>query len=364
MKNTICLLLALLAQTHLLAQVDVTPDTLSEHRDTVPAVPDELLEMGYLLAAIGNYGDAHAYFAYSARRAPSARVHNNAGIAAVMDGLAYFTPSDPRVRFRYPIQLDAVESATRDTKSKDQIRETRLREALGHFDAAIQLDTAYAPAYLNKGCAYSLLGDFKRARAVADTAAAMPGYEKTTVDVQVLFGILHALQGDSVRADDIFQAAAEQGSALAVSELNVLRGIQTATVSSGLRLGRTEQVDGIALNDPSLVPEPDSSTAIAVNDPIRFYQNRHPGPHSRYYHSANAATGMEYYFLLTNPDYPGETGRKLRIGADRAAIETAYKKPLRTIETLTGEILVYPTIILVLGGDGTLTQWALYGDNR
>ncbi|MBK9337275.1 MAG: sel1 repeat family protein [Lewinellaceae bacterium] len=363
MKNSICLLFVLLFQLQLRAQTEAAKPTATvQQRDTSAAMLSEILEMGFLLAATGKYGDARDYFVYVADRAPSKQVHNNAGIAAVMDALEYFRPGDPEIRFRYPIQLDLQGTATRDLKDLRDNRTLRLKAALRQFDAAIKLDTLYAPAYLNKACVYTLLGDTNRARILADTVKTFPGYDKTAGDAQVLIGILHALQGDSAKAYNIFQNAAKSGNSLANYNLNMLTGALIEKLTSALRLGKPESVAGLSLNDSYSLPEEDPGSEIAVSEQIRFFHNLDPGPGARYYFSDNAGTGAQSYFLITRPDYPGQTARKRGIGATRAAVEEAYKQPLRTIETLTGEILVYPTILLVLGKDGALVQWAIYGD--
>ncbi len=363
MKHSICLLFVLLSQFQLRAQVEVSGDTLAaQQRNPDSAILGEILEMGFLLAATGKYADARDYFVYVTRYAPSKQVFNNAGIAAVMDALDYFRPGDPEIKYRYPIQLDLNGTATRDLKDLRDNRNLRLKEALRHFDAAITLDTVYAPAYLNKACVYTLLGDTNKARILADTVKTFSGYEKTTDDAQVLIGILHALQGDSAKAYTIFQKAAKSGNSLANYNLNMLTGALIEKLTAPFRLGKPETIAGLSLNDSYNLPEEDPGSEIVVSDQIRFYHNLDPGANARYYFSDNASAGEQTYFLLTQPGYAGQTARKLGVGATRAAVEEAYKQPVRTIETITGEILVYPSILLVLGKDGTLAQWVIYGD--
>ena len=361
MKNTTCLLFVLLLHPNLRAQDEKRHDaTQAGKKDT--SVVNEILEAAYLLTAISKYEDAHAYFVFVLKDVPTIQVYNNAGIAAVMDALNYFRPTEPEVKFHHPVELDLKSVGTRNLKDFKDIRAQKLGEAITHFDAAIQLDTGYAPAYLNKACAYSLLGDIEQARVFAGAAANKPGYEKTAVDVLVLQAILYAREGDTTQAKEVFKTAFARGSALAEHNLKILQGLPIEKPPAGIRLGDIETIDGIALNDPYNIPEYDTASEVAINAQIHFYHNLHPGSNSYFYFNDNTATGQQTYFLLTGPGYTGPTAEKLKSGAARADIEAAYKQPLRTVETLDGEILAYPSIIFILGKDGKLERWAIYGE--
>lgn len=361
MKNSICLLFVLLFHPSLRAQSEKEQDAeQTAKKDT--AVINEILETANLLTAIGKYEDAHAYFVFVLKDVPVKEVYNNAGIVAVMDALNYFRPTEPEVRFHHPIELDLKSVGTRNLKDFKDIRTQKIREAIGHFDAAILSDTGYAPAYLNKACAYSLLGDIGQARTLAEAAAGKPGFEKTAVDVLMLQAILYAREGDTTRAKEAFKTAAGRGSALAEHNLKILQGLPIEKPPAGFRLGNIETIDGISLNDSYNIPEVDPASEVAVNAQIHFYHNLHPGLNSYFYFNDNTATGQQTYFLLTGPGYAGQTAEKLKSGAARADIDTAYQQPLRTIETRSGEIIVYPSILFMMGKDGKLERWAIYGE--
>ncbi len=326
----------------------------------------EVFEVGNLLTALGKYEDAYAYFQFQLKDYQSREICNNAGVVAVLDALSYFRPKEPEVKFGYPLQLDLSSTASRDLNDLRELRNRKLREAIGHFDAAIGLSPDYAPAYLNKACAYTLLGETGPAQTVAETAlekAGQGGFEKTAAGVQVLFGILHAQKGDTEKATAAFKAADEQGSSLGAYNLRILKGEEpeVVTKSSGFS-GRKETIDSLDLMDPYNLPEPVPESAITLGPQLHLYHNLHPGPNSRFYYSDNTATGKQTYFLLTGPDYTGQTAKKLKAGATRADIDGAYRQPVRALETPTGEIRVYQAIILILGMDGKLARWALYGE--
>lgn len=362
MKNTTCLLVTLL-----LFNAASTQGEKGEGRaagETGTSILNEVLETAYLLTAIGKYEDAHAYFAFALRDTSNKQVFNNAGVVAILAARNYFRPKEPEVKFHYPVELDLKTVSARGGNDFKEIRTRLLREAIAHFDSAIQLDAAYAPAYLNRACAYVLLGEVQKAQSDANRAAHQSGYGKTLVDVQVLLGILHTLQGDTTQAQKAFKTAAGQGSALAEHNLKILLDQEIPAPAGNFDLsGGIETIDNISLMDPFNIPEPDPKSEIALNPQIRLYHNLHPGPNSRFYFSDNTATGQQTYFLLTGPAYTGRTVKNLGIGAGQAEIDTAYGTPVRTVETSAGQLRVYPSIILVLDPGGKLTHWALYGEN-
>jgi tetratricopeptide (TPR) repeat protein len=328
----------------------------------------EVFEMGNLLTAISRYEDAYKYYSFVLEDFQNPEILNNAGVTAVLNALSYFRPTEREVRFRFPLELDLKSVGGRDLKDFKEIRDRILREAIRHFDAAILKDTSYAPAYLNKACAYALLGDVERAESYANVeaqqTAARPGYEKTALDLQVLLGILHEWKGDTEKATEAFQAAADKNNALALHNLNVLQGNSSPPrLSSGFAMG-IETIDNMDLADTYNLPEVVPDSEIEVDEQIRFYHNLNPGPNSRFYLTHNAGSGRYIYFLLTGPGYAGQTAGKLKAGAAPDEIEAVYRQPLRTIETPTRQILVYPAIIMILGKDRKLARWAIYGEGE
>lgn len=327
----------------------------------------EVFEVGNLLTALNKYEDAYAYFQFQLKEYKSREICNNAGVVAVLNALSYFRPKEPEIKFRYPLQIDLNSSASRDLNDLREIRNRILREAIGHFDAAIGLSPGYAPAWLNKACAYALLGETAQAQSFAETAlqkSSLPEYKKTAAGVQVLFGILQAQKGDLEQATAAFKAAEEQGSTLGAYNLQILKGEEPEVVAvkgSGL-FAKKEAIDSLDLSDPYSLPETVPDSEIKLGAQLSLFHNLHPGPNSSFYSSNNTATGKETYFLLTGPGYTGQTAKKLKAGATRAEIDAAYKQPVRVIETPTGEIRVHNNIMLLLDMDGQLSRWALYGE--
>lgn len=360
MKIYASALLALALTAQLAAQPEAPP---------VPAKPMsaqlvELYDMGNLLTALNKPEDAYLYYCYVVRAFKTKEMHNNAGVSAVLGALRYFRPNEPEVKYRYPLELDLNSVSGKGDSDFKTLRSKMLRQAIAHFDSTLLLDPRYAPAYLNKACALALLGENHNAQSAAADAQRAASTPKVAADVQVLLGILYALQGDTTKAKTVFKTAAEKGSSLGAYNLNVLTGQPQLIVSSNPVLGGSEEmIDNLSLLDPYNIPEVDPKSEVALGPQLKFYHNLHPGSNALFYFSDNTATGQQTYFLLTKPNYTGQTGKKLKIGASRAEILTAYGQPKKALETSTGQIVLYPAMILMLGPDGKLVQWALYGEN-
>ncbi|MEO6038785.1 MAG: hypothetical protein ABIQ93_10250, partial [Saprospiraceae bacterium] len=248
-----------------------------------------------------------------------------------------------------------------------QERTRLLKLAITQFDSAVLLDSRYAPAYLNKACALSLLGDTAGARLVLATArkqAQQQPYAKTAIDAQVLAGILYERQGRMEKAKAAFSAAKEQGSVLGAYNLGQLTGKPEPVIPVKRIFGGNEVVDDMNLLNPYSLPDLVPASEVVLGPQQRFYHNLHPGTNSYYFFNDNTGSAQQTCFLLTGPQYIRHTARDLKIGDGQTEIDTLYGTPKRVVETTTGQILVYPALLLILGRDGKLVQWALYREEQ
>lgn len=330
----------------------------------------EIFDMANLLTAVGKYEEALQYYKYVLQRYQSRELYNNVGVTAVLQALVFF--SDNEMPYHLPLELDLESVGSRGSNDTEQLRRDLLQEAIHHFDAAISLDPDYAPAYLNKACAYLLLGDPDRAKFYAGVEALQVARStkngKTEVDVQVLLGIIAAQAKAPEQARSLFQQAAEQGSTLARINLDVLDGKTSPPIAATTPRGILEEKVGAAtMTDVAFLPNyiDDQSVLIAPN--LFFRQDPgiaddSPYPDARLYISDHTDEYIYSLFLQTKPGYTGTTALGIGIGASYADITAnqAYGKPTKTIETTTGQLLVYPKVVFVMGPGDTLERWVLY----
>ncbi|MBE2206216.1 MAG: hypothetical protein IAE84_01460 [Saprospiraceae bacterium] len=325
----------------------------------------DVFDMANLLTATGKYAEAYEFYRYVLMQYQSREIYNNLGVAAVLDALQYFNPNE--LKFRFPLELDLESSASKGDGMAN-VRERILRQAILHFDAAISLDPNYAPAYVNKACAYALLDDYTRARfyasAEAKQAAQRGQYPKIARDADVLLGILEAREGRTAQADTLFRNAAQQGDYLAAYNLKVLRNEPLSPERAAPAGLVRERIAGKALSDLSSEPPFDPGKKVTVGSALDFYQFTGFDQPARLFYSHNVKTGDLHFYQLTAPGYQGKTARGIGLGQSRADIVAQYGEPGKTVETPRGQIMVYKAMLFVLGADGKLERWANYASEQ
>ncbi|MCB9331359.1 MAG: hypothetical protein H6574_09775 [Lewinellaceae bacterium] len=336
----------------------------------------QVFDMANLLTVIGNYSDAYEYYRYVLMQYQSREIYNNLGVTAILDAMQYFKESE--LKYRYPVELDLTSSASKGSSGAGSVRNNLLRQAILHFDAAISLDPDYAPAYLNKACAYALLDDTERARWYAEKEARAAierskqdskrgqQYPKTATDVDVLLGILEARAGNTEAAKKILKAAAEKGSDVASTNLKIINGeplgeekTTTSSLGGSLR-AKIESIDGKTIDDIANELPYDPEKDVEISPRIKFHQKAKMDPNSKVFihHKGNKFTT----FHLTGPGYSGESARGVKVGADTTTVRLAYGTP-KTIETPLGQIWIYKSIILIFNRSCKVERWITYKED-
>ncbi len=325
----------------------------------------EVFDMANLLTAAGKYGEACQYYKYILQEYQSREIYNNVGVTAMLHALTFF--DHRQKKFHLPIELDLETAGSRGAGDTSTVHRILLQEAIRHFDAAISMDPDYAPAYLNKACAYLLLGDAQRAEFYADVearhAALRRDQPKVETDVGILLGILAAHRGDQAAAQAYFEAAAARENVLARVNLNILldtpEGMANFVSSRGAVL--PERIGNQTMAEIVQAPTFDDSRSVCIQKDLDFLQNaEHESENGRLFISYRDDKFTYSLFLLTPPGYTGNTSRGIYRGASYSGIEAAYGPPLSRIQTPQGQLLVYDDIIFVLGREDTLERWVLY----
>lgn len=321
-------------------------------------------DMANYLVAIGAYGVALDYYNFILKEYQSRELFNNAGVCAFLAALDYFT--DKEVPFFYPVELDLEgRSAGKGSPGDaERIRQQLLNQALRHFRYAATLDEGYAPAQLNMGCTYALLGDYHRARYRTEVEALQLAESqqdrKVVADCHTLLGIIAAREGQAEEAVPHFDKAIELGSTMAAHNKVVLKGEkeaakQTAPIAATLI---QERMDGVSLQQFAQDPTADDDSQMLISETHTFYLKTWPDKNS---HIFIDISDEQYTFIhLPDPEFEGETSKGIRPGNGRAAVVDAYGEPGRTIELTSGQLVVYDKIFFELDREGKVKKWGLY----
>ncbi|MCB0533767.1 MAG: tetratricopeptide repeat protein [Lewinellaceae bacterium] len=325
----------------------------------------EVFDMANLLTAAGKYGEACQYYKYILQEYQSREIYNNVGVTAILHALSIF--DNRQKKFHLPIELDLETANSRGASNAEELQRNLLEEAIRHFDAAISMDPDYAPAYLNKACAYLLLGDAQRAEFYANVearqAAARRNQPKVETDIGILLGILAANRGDKAIAQTYFETAAAQENVLARANLNLLldKPEHLASFMSSKGAYAPESISQQTMTEIAQAPHVEDSRSVNIQKDLRFLQNdEQDSENGRLFVSYQADDFTYSLFLLTPPNYTGKTARGIYRGASYSGIEAVYGPPESRIQTPQGQLLVYKDIIFVLGPDDTLDRWVLF----
>lgn len=320
----------------------------------------DVYEMANLLAAVGKYEYAYEYYRHLLLEYQSREIYNNLGVTAVLDALR--TMETPK--YRYPIEMDLETPAAKAGMGLDPAKNEKLRQALFHFDAAISLDPNYAPAYLNKACVYSLMGDLVRARFYANIearqASKVGNYPKVAKDIDVLMGIIEAQSNSVEKARVLFQAAEKAGHPLGKINLRtLLKQPPLKEIPAGTLWPAVEKIENATLDESAQDLRFDPKKKVDISRQLEFLQTPPIGTDSKIL--INLWGKQEkILFHLTTPTYKGKTARQVGIGDTRASIVKAYGEPGKSLETPNGQIMVYEKILFIIGKEGKLERWATY----
>ena len=322
--------------------------------------------VGNLLAAIGHYEAARVFYQHILIDYQGREIYNNLGVLTVLEALEYFKASE-RV-YRLPLELDmAFGAGSKDGfGEKVEQRNKLLRKAISYFNNAISMDPGYAPAYLNKACAYYMLQDDERARFYAGVEAQRDtqAFSKTATDAKVLLAMLEARAGNTEEAIQQLEQL-EAPSAVAVYNLSVMKGEapQKPEVPFG---ADAETIDGIA---PGQVPGFDRGQYRRKRQEIELFEELdfriwtkeavdELSQSNVFY--VRSPSGLKLWLHLTEANNSGEIDGGFEVGAGRAELVEYFGEPETSLEMPGGEIMKYDEVILLLDQAGKLARWANY----
>lgn len=321
----------------------------------------DVFEMANWLTATGKYALAIKHYIYILQEYQSRELYNNLGVLFVLNALEYFTEEE--LVFRFPLELD-LDTSRPTSRIAMGPRDELLKQAIQHFDYAISLDPDYAPAYLNKACAYALIGDPVRAQFYAETEALHRAqgnlHTKTATDAEVLLGILAAQRQNEALALDYFNKAVDKGSAVAAINRDILQG--NPVVTGTRQAFEEEKIDEVDLNAYAGNPAFDEPLSVALAEDLSLLQKDKPvsGSRSRILMSYDARVNSLDVFHVTPPDYEGATSKGIGLGASAEDIVEQYGEPMKRIETPKGTLLAYANLLFKVDEKDGLRQWIVY----
>lgn len=327
---------------------------------------------------------------------PGREVYNNAGVTSLANALG--TYKEDELKYLFPLgldidtRLDAVakgfdandDQPAGTWNSKDDAlnpkRQRWLKSAKEHFEDAIRIDEDYAPAYANLAIAQGLLGDKELALANAAKGikkALAQGQLLQAANAQIIRGILQALAGNKSEAKKEFTEAKTHNGPLAAVNLETLNSGKIAQLFKKkpkeeiASLEETINDMGIEVMevlfdnkeklDVTLIEKQndDRPETIIVSTKELEFDAMLVATYEGKFGDEEHIRG----FLMTKPDYTGETALNIKIGSSLKEVKTAYGSPTRVNAGSSVNFLLYDKSNLVFMTDDKdiVIGWVLYG---
>lgn len=314
---------------------------------------------------------------------PSREMYNNAGVALAQEAMGMFTPEE--LKFVYPFGIDLdTRMNNAGTKGAGEAKEDKrlrlVKEALDLFKDAIHIDDEYAPAYVNAALAHSLLGEHELALGMANKAIDYA----TKMDNALLIGNGHIARGIAFAkmekkgdAKKEFKAAEIGNKLLAEANQEV---ITTNIFAKLFKKKPTGEIEG---EEESIADVGIEAIEVLFDDKDNFkltkikkQNDKRPETEVVYvneeeFDAVLVATNSGPWsaqeelegFLMTKPEYDGETARGIEIGSAIGEVKDLYGDPTRMLGGSQANYLFYEKtgIVFLIDANNEVTGWMLYG---
>ncbi len=315
------------------------------------------------LSLLENYTAADHYYRYILTDFQSRGIYNNAGVNALLSALQLFTKKE--MPFALPIELDPKtrlqKATTRDPDLERQLqREQFIKTAQAYFNRALALDQNYGVAFFNKAVCHIFLEEWDDANYWMRKARKENLGPKMTGDLQVLKGVVAALQNREAEASQWWQKAeAEAQNYLATINLEILKAgfLESEEAPLGFAPKR-EQINGLDLDEFLQETAPDRMVTISKETICGFYEKEAAAIYS---HSLNY--GQSFISVQVIDDsFDGTTADGIKIGNDRQNLLQIYGKPPRQVQMPSGTYFVYPKrrLFFQLDAMAKVIGWGVY----
>lgn len=326
----------------------------------------DVFDAANLLMAIGKDEAAYKYYEYILRDFQSRELYNNIGVLATRNTMSLMDKDS--LKFKYVSALDIDFQGSKDVSRpvNEQIEEG-LNQAILHFNAAINLDPNYAPAFLNKANAYALKKDYTKAlfyineEAIPCAKKDSVKYAKTLTDALVLQGIIAAKMGDENLAADKFAEAKNKGNNLGEANLAILSNtVKTLLTGDNQQDFFAEKIGVHSLQlqfqkrkiDPAKKP-------LKISNTLTLFQNSPADSLSKVFICQSDDPKIRTNFLIASDQYKASNSAGILIGDDDKKVIEKHGTPKQIINTVQGEMYIYESIIYFIKNN-KVVKWATY----
>lgn len=326
------------------------------------------------MTVLNQYEDAGVYYGYVLKEFQSREIYNNAGVNAILEGLAILPENHLSKKYEYPLQLDGETRMDAKTRGNDieafgdaekAAFEAAMKKAIGYFEQAKALDEDYGTAYLNLACAYDILGESEDAIYWARKAkkiAKSNRNEKVIGDAEIINAIASIHDGEM---DDAKETLAKVKSSYAGSA--DLADLNLKIAETGKRPETEPVVEKVSLKAEKIedfdlaafLEDLNVDQQIEVNNNYTFASKKLDNSMVllSVYNGGDRAIAIQ----LTNSNFSGNTAMGFSVGTTKEEFTAKYGNPTYIKQTRKGEYLVYEKRKAIFQiSNGKLSSWSVY----
>ena len=356
---------------------------IAKSQDSLVQTYIKVFETANYAMMVQNYDLAIDCFTYVERKFKSREIYNNFGVAYFLKGVAIADPDD--IKYIYPVEID-LESKLSSKGSKGMGDDVKalFTSALDLFEKAVGRDQDFHTGHLNMACAYSVLGEYRKAKNKAEDVlydADKNGDKFTIMNAKLVLAIVNDLdeRGDKNKAMELLDELIDEGHLLAEANKAIMEGDDLSEIEfSKLPL---KWMDGSIkeVNQPKY-PKAEKISGISKYSLSTFETEEIPDEISQSITFkrgqdllvANFETSKLYLtaqennkylmFHATLPSYDGMTTLGIKLGDSKSEVVKKYGSPNSVNTTKQGVILSYAKnkLLILIDLEGNVTRWIVW----
>ncbi|MES2800048.1 MAG: hypothetical protein V4638_08525 [Bacteroidota bacterium] len=303
----------------------------------------------------------------------SREIYNNLGVLYYLQ--ASEMAGEKEMKFIYPVEIDLQSCINRGgTKGFGADAQLLFEQAIEKFDQAYRFDNTYSTALLNKGCVFSVLGNYDEARVAlnnADILAKKEGLLSVRNNTKLARSIVEMLdpEGDKLLGKNYIDELLALNHDYAIINKQIIDGKDWSEIAFTKPLGWTgdnEAAAGSTARQPREIVDgiTDYSNATAtLVQAIQFSKSRLDA----YTRDASVIYVVPFkqedlIFHATSDNYTGKSAKGMQIGSTDKELIDAYGTPTVILSSRQGWIYNYPNnkMMVFISADKKIEKWVVY----
>lgn len=335
--------------------------SVARKSDIILTEHSRLFDMSVLLTATGEYELAYTYLNHLLlnTKFQSREIYNNLGALQLLTVLNNYGPKE--MPYYFPVEIEINSRLSKRGVDKKEIQQL-LSDAEYNLKNALILDESYPSTYINLSILYTLQEKWLDANYYIQKVQNLIAKDNVNAiaDINVVQGIIYALQGHSLDAQSAFIEANSEMGRRNLCILNNRKNCVEKVVSNNKYNKVIDQVDLNKLFARIMQNKEQASISLDLDLENSFHTIAKD--HSEVYVQLDQINLGDYVFfqVISSPQPTYKLGIKL--GSNSQQIRNTLGDPSSVLQSFEYEIWLYreDEVLFILDQDGTIIKWCIY----